>query len=159
MGRIGHNAVTVQARKRPLSARNRLGRGILVVPHRQRGFAVVQVLGWVGPMQSIREQLHLDVGIGLEGYRDLPGYGLTASVNGLRDIDPYKPGHRWHIVLPAAPDHGVSLTHQKAIAGFKTADRTIKIRQRGRVAPIDDVQEQPVVRVLERDGLEHAEIC
>ncbi len=29
-------------------------------PHRQRGFAVVQVLGRVGPMQAIREELHLE---------------------------------------------------------------------------------------------------
>ncbi len=40
--------------------------------HRQRGVAVVQVLGRVGPMQAIREELDMDVGIGLEGHRDLP---------------------------------------------------------------------------------------
>ena len=131
-------------------ARNRLGWGILVVLHRQRGVAVVQVLGRVGPMQSIREELHVHAGIGLEGHGDLPCDGLTASVNGLRDMDTDQPGHRRHIVLPADPEHGVSLAHQKAIARFHTADRAVKIRQHGGVAAIDDIQEQALVAVLER---------
>jgi hypothetical protein len=49
--------------------------------------------------------------------------------------------------------------HQKAIARFHAADRTVKICQHGRVAPIDNIQEQPVVPVLERCGLEYADIC
>jgi hypothetical protein len=103
--------------------------------------------------------LHLDVGIGLESHRDLPCDGLTASVDGLWDLYAYKPGRCRHIVLPAAPDHGVALVHQKAIARFHAADRTVKICQHGRVAPIDNIQEQPVVPVLERCGLEYADIC
>src|SRR5262249_481949 len=125
----------------------------------QRGFAVVQVLGGVGPMHSIREELHLDVGIGLEGHCDLPGDGLTASVDGLRDLYAYQPGRCRHIVLPAAPDYGVALAHQKAIARLHSADRTVKIRQHSRVAAIDDIQKQPMVPVLQRCRLEDADIC
>src|SRR4029453_13440793 len=104
MGSIGHDAATFQARKRPLLVRNRLGWGILVVLHCQCGFAVVQVLGGMGPMHSIREELHVDVGIGLESHRDLPCYGLTTGVDGFRDLYAYKPGRCRYIVLPAAPD-------------------------------------------------------
>jgi hypothetical protein len=109
-------------------------------------------------MHSIREELHLDVGIGLEGHGDLPRYGLTASLNGLRDLYAYKPGRGRHIVLPAAPDYSIALAHEKAITRFHAADRTVKIRQHGRIAAIDDIQEQPVVSVLKRNGLEYADI-
>ena len=101
----------------------------------------------------------MHVGIGLEGHGDLPCEGLTASVDSLRDLYAYQPSRCRHIVLPAAPDHGVALAHQKAIARFEAANRTVKIRQHGGVAPIDDIQEQPLVAALERDGLEQADIC
>jgi len=100
----------------------------------------------------------MDVGIGLESHRDLPYYGLTAGIDSLRDLYAYKPGRRRHIVLPTAPDHGVALAHQKAIARFHAADRTVKIRQHGGIAAIDDIQEQSVVPMLERCRLEYADI-
>src|SRR5262249_19682454 len=135
------------------------GWGILVLLHRQRGLVVVHVPGGVGPMQAIREELYLDVGIGLEGHGDLACDGLPVSVDGLGDMDTYEPGRRRHIVLPAAPDHGIALAHQKAIARIETVDRTVKIGQHSGVAPIDNIQEQPLVAALERDGLEQADIC
>jgi hypothetical protein len=110
-------------------------------------------------MHSIGQELHVHVGIGLEGHGDLPYDGLSISVDSFRDLYPYKSRCGWHIVLPAAPDYRVALAHQKAITGFHTAYRTVKIRQHSRVAPINDVQEQPVVSVLEHCGLEDANIC
>src|SRR5215471_16962368 len=74
-------------------------------------------------------------------------------------MDADKPGGRRHIVLPAAPDHRVALAHQKAIARLQTADRTVKIREYRGIAPIDDVQEQPLVPTLECYRLEDADIC
>jgi hypothetical protein len=110
-------------------------------------------------MHSIGEELHIDGGIGLEGHGDFSCDGLTARINGLRHLYTYKPGSCWYIVLPAAPDHRVTLAHQKAMAWFHTADRTVKIRQHSRIAPIDDIQEQPAVPVLERYRPEYADIC
>ena len=159
MSSIGHDTAAFQARKRPLLAGNSMGWGILVILHRQRGVAVMQVPGRVRPMLSVRQELHLHVGIGLESHGDLPDQGLTTRADSLWDMYTHQPGHRWHIVLPATPDHGVSLAHQKAIARVQTADCTVKIRQHSGVAAIDHIQEQPLVAVLGRHGLQQADIC
>ena len=100
----------------------------------------------------------MHAGIGLEGHGDFPREGLTACINGLWDLDLYQPRSRRHIILPADPEHGVSLAHEKTIAGVRPADRTVEIRQHRGVAPIDDIEEQASIAVLEVYGLEHAEI-
>src|SRR5262245_22259386 len=154
MVRIGYDAVAFEARKRPLVARHRLGWGILVILHRQGGFAVVQVLGCMRPVESIRQELHVPAGIRLEGHSDFPRKALTACINSLRDLNLYQPRARWHIVLPADPEHEISLTHEKTIARLRPADRTVKIRQHRGVAAIDDIEEQASIAVLEVDRLE-----
>ena len=110
-------------------------------------------------MLSIREELHLDRGIGLKGDGNLPGDGLPGRVEGLRDLDADEAGRGRHIVLPATPEHGIALAHEKAIPRVLTADGTVNIRQDGSVAAIDDVQEQPLVAALGRDGQQQADVC
>jgi hypothetical protein len=110
-------------------------------------------------MQAVREELHLHVGIGLESHGNLPYQWPTTSVNGLRDLHTDQSGSRRHIVLPATPDHGIALAHEKAIARVQMANRTVKIRQHRGITPIDDIQEQPVVAELGCDGLQQADIC
>jgi hypothetical protein len=158
MVRIGHDAVTFEARERPLVARDRLGWGILVILHRQRGLALVQILGGMRLVESIREELPVHAGIGLEGHGDFSREGLTACINGLWDLDLYQARGRWYIILPADPEHDVSLTHEKTIARLRPADRTVKIRQHGGIAAIDDIEEQAPIAVFEGEGLEHTEI-
>ena len=111
-------------------------------------------------MQSIREELHLERGIRLKGDSNLPGDGLPSSVEGLRHLDADEAGCCRHIVLPAAPEHGIALAHEKAIARVLVADGTVQIRQHGGSAAIDDIQEQepPLIAALGRDGLQQADV-
>jgi hypothetical protein len=50
------------------------------------------------------------------------------------------------------------MAHEKAIAGIHSTDRAVEIRQHGRVAAIDDIQEQALVAIMEVNGLEQAKI-
>ena len=142
-----------------MPARDYLGRAVLVLPHRQFHRRVVNVADRVGPVHSVGQGMGPDNCVGLEGKGNparnrLPvggqriGYGYADQAGIVRR----------HVVLPTAPNYGITVAHQEAVARPQPLVGAVEVGQRGGVAPVHHVKQDAVVAPLRRVGLQDAEV-
>ena len=146
---IGDAAAVLHPGKPPLLSRYDMLAGVLVVLHSHHRFPVFQPVGRVGTVHPVGEVLGLDLGIGLEGYDNPAGYGL-AVFHRLRRMDAQQAGSVGDVVLPAAPDDGIALPHQEAVAGVQRrvwcdVGSAVDVAQGQGLASIQHVEQQAAI--------------
>ena len=159
---IGDAATVFQASEPPLFTGNDLFRGVLVVLNGHHGIPRLEVVGRIGAVHAVGDVLVLDNGVGLEGHDDGAGDGLAVLL-GLRSVDAKQARGVGYVVLPAAPDDGVALAHQEAVAGVQGRVRSdvggaVDVAQGQGLAPVEDVEEQAAVALGRVVGAQDAEV-
>ena len=110
-------------------------------------------------MKPIGEKLNCDWRCGLKRDGNLPRYRPLRG----DCLGGVKPQNAWYIgciVLPATPSDGITMPHQKAVAGMFWARRRIAVRRvikklhESFVATIDDVIDQPLIASRQVNGFE-----
>jgi len=115
---IGHYSTLFQPREGPLRARDDPRRDNVSVVDQQHRVRIVEVVGCVGTVQTVGEQLDLARSIGLEFHAEPTG-DWQAGAQRLRDMNAHEPVDGGNVVLPAAPDHSVALAHQEPVADLQ----------------------------------------
>ena len=136
---------------------------VLVVLNGKDGIPAFQVVGRIGLVVAVGEELRVGGQGGLEGYDDRAGDRGAVGVNGVGDSAAEQAGGVGDVVLPAAPDQGVAGAHQVAVAGMREGfggriGGAVEVFEGQFPAPVGDVQQQPAVAVVVVHGLEDAEI-
>ena len=113
-------------------------------------------------MVAVGQKLDLGWSIVLKGDHDSPG-DRAGTVDRAGRPHAQDTGHAGSVVLPAAPDHGIPLAHQEAIArvqwiGRKHVRSAVEIPQRCGFAPVQDVQQHSSVAPLRVNRLHNPEI-
>ena len=111
----------------------------------------------MGLVQPVGQGVGMGDGMGLEANGNPAGDGGTVGVQCLRYVGLDQAGGvRGHVVLPAAPDHRVAVTHQEPVAGSQSLPRAVQVGQDRGIAPVHDVKDDAVAaprRVLRlQDG-------
>ncbi len=156
MGRVGET---------PAVARDLDPRSPLVVAHGQDRVRVGRsvhdlVAPAVPPGQGLGDAPLVDHDLGRDPTRD----GL-AAVGGDRQVDLEAAVAREHVPVPGAPDEGVALAEEEAVApvldggGVVAARGAVEARQHAEVAPIVHLVQQPVVPLRRVDGLQQDEVA
>ena len=163
MGGVRHDLALFKRGKGPLRTGNHLGRGLVRIPHEERGVGVVEIGGGIRAVQTIGEQLDLTRSVGLKLHQNLPRMGpsaLCASGTRMR----MSPSTARDVMLPATPHHGVALVHQEPIPGVqrRTGDRgawgVIEHPERQAVPPVRHVEQEAMIATLGVDRREDAHI-
>ena len=163
MAGVGNHPPGVQPGERPLLPRDRTRRRIVAVAHQEDRARVARIAARIGAMRPVGKQLDLARSARLETDQQ-PARDRTAVPLRLRNLDAHEPVGRRHVVLPAAPRHGVAAAHQEAVAGIGRrtgVDRpgdTIEGRQRQPVAAVRRVEQQAMVAARRVLGSEDADI-
>ena len=160
MAGVGAHFGVFLAHKGPISTVDGHRLAVGMIPHGEGGRRVVQVRGWVRPMPAMGQQKGLYRIIRLKLAENLPGQG-TAGADGLGRLQPDQSGDIGQIGLPATPDDGVALAHQKSVSRFQGRHRVCNRRRAvepsndGFPAPVHYVEQEPAIAVAKLGGLEH----
>ena len=159
MATVSHYFFAVQTCKRPLVVGNYLGRAVLVFPHHQRRLPVIDVTNRVGLVLAVGQEVSKDNRMRLESDRNLAGNRFAVRVQGFRNVNADQAGCSGrHVVLPTAPNYGVALAHQEAIARPQPLPGAVEIGQYGGVAPVHHVKYDAVAAPRRVFGLQDAEV-
>ena len=110
-------------------------------------------------MLTVGQKVSVDNRMRLESDRNLAGNRFAVRVQGFRNVDADQAGRtRRHVVLPAAPDYGVALAHQEAIARPQPLPGAVEVGQYGGVAPVHHVKQDAVAAPRRVFGLQDAEV-
>jgi hypothetical protein len=113
-------------------------------------------------VHSISQELDSFRGVELKGNYHLARDGALGS-QGFGSFNAHHAWYIWHIVLPAAPGHSVTLAHQEAVARVQRfagchVPRIVEVPQSRPPAPVQDVQQQAVIPQLRLHWPEDTEI-
>ena len=149
VGGVGRAPPVLQAGKGPLFTGNDPLLPIFVVLNGEHRVPILQVIGRIGPVCSIGKVLDLGWCVDLEGDHDL-ARDLALAGPGLGKPGPQHSRNVWNVVLPAAPNHRISLPHQKPVAGVRRSVRgnlwgAVDVSQGQGLAPVGHVQQNTMI--------------
>ena len=147
----------------PLSSVNGCSRAVGQVAHRQGGFSLLRVGGWIGQVLPVGQQEHLGRFVALELAHD-PAGQWPLGADGFRRVQSDQSGSGRHVGLPTAPDYGVTPAHQVAVAGFQWRGGVIGSgnavqAEGGLAATIHHVEQNAAVAPVDVHRLEHGKVC
>lgn len=150
MARVGHGLAAVEPGKRPFLARDCHGWSALRLAHQQYRVRIIEIGGQIRAMRAVGKELHLARRV--EPETDHQRAANRAAIRGprLRHRGAHQAGDIRHIVLPAAPRHGIALPHHEPVAGIdrRTGNggrRTVQ-KPHGDAGPaVGYVEEQPAI--------------